>query len=107
MEIAQLVVSPAILLGAFIFFWRESKAERLELGTRMVQRMDRMEDKMEKRFAETDTRLVALEDKMDRRFIALEDKMEKRFTAVDERFIAVDARIGRLEGVLIAQQKAS
>ena len=75
MEIAQLVVSPAILLGAFIFFWKESKAGRMELETRLVQRMDRMEDRLE-------ARIVVLEDKM-------------------------DTRIGRLEGVLITQQKAS
>lgn len=86
MEIAQLVVSPAILLGAFIFFWKESKAGRVELETRLVQRMDRMEDRLE-------ARIVALEDKMDKRFVALEDKM--------------DTRVGRLEGVLITRQKAS
>lgn len=46
MEIAQLIVSPAILLGAFIFFWKESIAGRMELETRLVQRMDRMEDRL-------------------------------------------------------------
>lgn len=72
MEIAQLVVSPAILLGAFIFFWKESKAGRSELETRLVQRMDRMEDRLEARFTVIDTRFVVLEDKMDKRFVALE-----------------------------------
>ena len=84
MEIAQLVVSPAILLAAFIFFWREAKAGRLELETRLVKRMDRMEDRLE-------ARIVALEEKMDRRIDTLEEKM--------------DTRIGRLEGVLITQRK--
>ena len=65
MEIAQLVVSPAILLGAFIFFWKESKAGRMELETRLVQRMDRMEDRLE-------VRIVSLEDKMDTRIGRLE-----------------------------------
>ena len=82
MEIAQLVVSPAILLGAFIFFWKESKAGRSELETRLVQRMDRMEDRLEARIVESEARTVALEDKM-------------------------DTRIGRLEGVLTAQREAS
>ena len=66
MEIAQLVVSPAILLAAFIFFWKESKAGRVELETRLVQRMDRMEDRLE-------ARIIASEDKTEARIVALED----------------------------------
>ena len=93
MEIAQLVVSPAILLGAFIFFWKESKAGRMELETRLVQRMDRMEDRLE-------ARIDTLEDKMDKRFV----ESEARIVALKDK---MDTRIGRLEGVLITQQKAS
>ncbi len=93
MEIAQLVVSPAILLGAFIFFWKESKAGRMELETRLVQRMDRMEDRLE-------ARIDTLEDKMDKRFV----ESEARIVALEDK---MDTRIGRLEGVLITQQKAS
>ena len=111
MEIAQLIISPAILLGAFIFFRKESKAGRLVLETRLVQRMDRMEDRLEARFVESEARFVALEDKMDRRFIAtdarivaLENKMDKRFVALEDK---MDARVDRLEGVLITQQEAS
>ena len=104
MEIAQLVVSPAILLGAFIFFWKESKAGRMELETRLVKRMDRMEDRLEARIIASEACMVALEDKMDKRFIALEDKMDTRFIALEDK---MDTRIGRLEGVLISQQKAS
>ena len=93
MEIAQLVVSPAILLGAFIFFWKESKAGRMELETSLVQRMDRMEDRLE-------ARIDTLEDKMDKRFV----ESEARIVALEDK---MDTRIGRLEGVLITQQKAS
>ena len=122
MEIAQLVVSPAILLGAFIFFWKESKAGRSELETRLVQRMDRMEDRLEARIVESEARTVALERKMDSRFAAMEDRLEARFAAIDTRFVALedkmdkrfnaledkmDTRIGRLEGVLTAQREAS
>ncbi len=57
MEIAQLVVSPAVLLAASFFFWREAKAGRLELETRLVTRMDRMEDRLEKRIAGLDCRM--------------------------------------------------
>ncbi len=94
MEIAQPIVSPAILLGAFIFFRKESKAGRMELETRLVQRMDRMEDRLGVRFVESEARFIALEDKMNERIVSLEDKM--------------DVRVGRLEGVMITtQQKAS
>ena len=81
MEIAQLVVSPAVLLAAFIFFWREAnagrkeaKAGRLELETRLVSRMDRMEDRLESRFAR-------LEDRLDARIDQLELKLAKNAEA--------------------------
>ena len=31
MEVAQLVITPAVMLSAFIFFWREAKNGRTEL----------------------------------------------------------------------------
>ena len=31
MEVAQLVITPAVMLSAFIFFWREAKNGREEL----------------------------------------------------------------------------
>ena len=74
MEIAQLVVSPAVLLAAFIFFWREAKTGRLELETRLVSRMDRMEDRLESRFAR-------LEDRLDARIDQLELKLAKNAEA--------------------------
>ena len=48
---------------------------------------------------------------MDDRFTAMEDKMDRRFVESEARIVALenkmDTRIGRLEGVLITQQKAS
>ncbi|MCY3773568.1 MAG: hypothetical protein OXG98_16300 [Gemmatimonadetes bacterium] len=66
MEIAQLVVTPAFLFGAFIFFWRASKSGRIELENRLVARMDRMEDRLE-------ARIVASENKLEARIVTLED----------------------------------
>ncbi len=69
MEIAQLVMSPTLLLDAFIFFWREAKAGRQELRNewrsdfsqleaRLVTRMDRMEDRLETRIARLEEILI-------------------------------------------------
>ena len=74
MEIAQLVVSLAVLLTAFVVFWRETKAGRLELETRLVSRMDRMEDKLE-------TGIARLEDRLDTRIARLEQNLIKQHEA--------------------------
>ena len=74
MEIAHLVVSPTVLLAAFIFFWREAKAGRMELEVRLVARMDRMEDRLE-------SRIARLEDRLDTRITGLERNITKQSEA--------------------------
>lgn len=67
------------LLGAVLAFGVSQTA-------RLDHRIDRLEDKMDARFAE-----------VDERFDELEAKFEARFEKIDERFEKVDARIDELE----------
>ena len=39
MEVAQLVITPAVLLSAFVFFWREAKNGREELRNELKNEM--------------------------------------------------------------------
>ena len=45
--------------------------------------------------------VVSLEQRMDRRFELLEQRLDQRFTAIDRRFDNIDARFGRIYGLLI------
>ncbi|MDE2845287.1 MAG: hypothetical protein OXO51_01115 [Gemmatimonadota bacterium] len=47
MEIAGLLIQPAVLLAAFIFFWREAKAGRQELKVELKVEMQNMETRMQ------------------------------------------------------------
>ena len=113
MEIAQLVISPAILFGAFIFFWRESKSGRSELENRLVKRMDRMENSLEARMHASenrldarivasenrlDARMDALEDRLDARMDALEDRLDTRIVALEDKIDGIETRIDEVSG---------
>lgn len=75
MEIAGLLIQPAVLLAAFIFFWREAKAGRQELRaelkaemhsmeTRIREDIGKVESRMDHRFASVETRIARIEDIM-------------------------------------------
>ena len=71
MEIAGLLIQPAVLLAAFIFFWREAKAGRLELKVELKVEMQKMETRMQN----METRIREDIGKMEHRIARIEDIM--------------------------------
>ncbi|MXY48059.1 MAG: hypothetical protein F4Y38_02050 [Gemmatimonadetes bacterium] len=71
MEIAGLLIQPAVLLAAFIFFWREAKAGRQELKVELKVEMQNMETRMQN----METRIREDIGKMEHRIARIEDIM--------------------------------
>lgn len=64
MEIAGLLIQPAVLLAAFIFFWREAKAGRQELKVEMKVEMQNMETRIREDIGKMEHRIARIEDIM-------------------------------------------
>jgi uncharacterized protein YqgV (UPF0045/DUF77 family) len=84
--------------------------ERVSVSLLILQRVDHLEQRLERLEDKMDARFTALEAKMDERFAAvdarfaaLEAKMDERFAAVDARFAATDAKIDDLRRELSAK----
>ncbi|MCY3714457.1 MAG: hypothetical protein OXH02_14320 [Gemmatimonadetes bacterium] len=71
MEIAGLLIQPAVLLAAFVFFWREAKAGRQELKVELKVEMQNMETRMQN----METRIREDIGKMEHRIARIEDIM--------------------------------
>jgi len=64
MEIAGLLIQPAVLLAAFIFFWREAKAGRQELRAELKVEMQSMETRIREDIGKMEHRIARIEDIM-------------------------------------------
>lgn len=71
MEIAGLLIQPAVLLAAFVFFWREAKAGRQELKAELKVEMQNMETRMQN----METRIREDIGKIEHRIARIEDIM--------------------------------
>ncbi|MCY3772969.1 MAG: hypothetical protein OXG98_13245 [Gemmatimonadetes bacterium] len=60
MEFAGLLIQPAVLLAAFVFFWREAKAGRQELRVEMHS----METRIREDIGKLEHRIARIEDIM-------------------------------------------
>ncbi len=64
MEIAGLLIQPAVLLAAFVFFWREAKAGRQELRAELKAEMQNMETRIREDIGKLEHRIARIEDLM-------------------------------------------
>ncbi len=101
MENAQLWLQPLILLTAFVFFWREAKANRRELKedirddlNKIDARFNRFEDTIWERFGKVDDQFGKVDEKFDRLVEHVREDAGK-----------VDARFDRLERILLRREK--
>ena len=93
-------VLPTLLVGVvtalMLFFFNETS-----------DRITRLEENIDTRFAAVDARFVRLEANIDARFTKLEAEIDARFTKLEAdigtRFAAVDARFVRLEAEIDAR----
>ena len=85
MDALQIWLQPIVLLTAFIFFWREAKLGRNELK----EDLQRMESHLREDMRNMESRMMKGLDKMD--------------TRIDR----LDARVGRIENIMLEQSKAN
>lgn len=76
MEIAGLFIQPAVLLAAFIFFWREAKTGRQELRTELKAEMHQMETRIREDIGKVESRIDRVEIRIDR--------VENRIARIEE-----------------------
>ncbi len=75
MEIAELLIQPAVLLAAFIFFWREAKAGRQELRTELKAEMHQMETRIREDIGKVEVRIDSRITQVEHRIARIEDIM--------------------------------
>lgn len=85
MQIAGLLIQPAVLLAAFVFFWREAKAGRQKLRTELKAEMHQMETRIREDIG----------------------KVERRIDRVEIRIDRVENRISRIEDLMLGQRQTS
>ncbi len=85
MDALQIWLQPIVLLTAFIFFWREAKLGSNELK----EDVQRMESHL----------------RVDMR--NMESRMMKGLDKMDTRIDRLDARVGRIEDIMLEQSKAN
>ena len=85
MDALQIWLQPIVLLTAFIFFWREAKLGSNELK----EDVQRMESHLREDMRNMESRMMKGLDKMD--------------TRIDR----LDARVGRIENIMLEQSKAN
>ena len=85
MDALQIWLQPIVLLTAFIFFWRKAKLGRNELK----EDVQRMESHLREDMRNMESRMMKGLDKMD--------------TRIDR----LDARVGRIEDIMLEQSKAN
>ncbi|MCY3556896.1 MAG: hypothetical protein OXH56_16415 [Gemmatimonadetes bacterium] len=64
MEIAGLLIQPAVLLAAFVFFWREAEAGRQELRAELKAEMQNMETRIREDIGKLEHRIARIENIM-------------------------------------------
>ena len=96
METVSIWIQPAVLLTAFIYFWREARGSRREVKADMLQIESRILDRMDERFKAVDRRF----DEVDARF----DAVDRRFDRLDERMNSVEIQQGRLDERMTATE---
>lgn len=83
MEIAGLLIQPAVLLVAFIFFWREAKAGRQELRAELKAGMHQMETRIREDIGKVESRIAQVESRIDRVEVRI-DRVENRIARIED-----------------------
>ena len=104
MELAQLLITPATLVTAFIFFWNQAKVGRDELRRELKKDIGELKEELKGEITsvrdemktEIRTEIAAVRDEM-RTEIA---PLRAEFAAVRAEMHDMNGRLGRVEGLL-------
>ena len=110
MEALSIWIQPAVLMAAFIFFWREARggrqetrADMLQIESRIIERInivDKKIDRLEGRMNGVERQLERLDERMNS-FEGQLVKLDERLNAVEGQLNGLGERMVVVEGLLV------
>lgn len=96
MELAQLLITPATLLSAFIFFWNQAKTGRDELK----RELNTVKDELKEDIRSVRREVAAVRDEMKAEIREEIAPLRTEITAIRTEIHDMNGRLGRVEGLL-------
>ena len=96
MELAQLLITPATLLSAFIFFWNQAKTGRDELK----RELNTVKDELKEDIRSVRREVAAVRDEMKAEIREEIAPLRTEITAIRSEMHDMNGRLGRVEGLL-------
>ena len=93
MELAQLLVTPATLLTAFIFFWKQAKTGRDELRRELKSDIGELKGELKEEITFVRREVAAVRDELKAEF-------SEEIAAIRTEMHDMNGRLGRVEGLL-------
>ena len=93
MELAQLLVTPATLLTAFIFFWKQAKIGRDELRRELKSDIGELKGELKAEITFVRREVAAVRDELKAEF-------SEEIAAIRTEMHDMNGRLGRVEGLL-------
>ena len=93
MELAQLLVTPATLLTAFIFFWKQAKIGRDELRRELKSDIGELKGELKAEITFVRREVAAVRDELKAEF-------SEGIAAIRTEMHDMNGRLGRVEGLL-------
>ncbi len=93
MELAQLLVTPATLLTAFIFFWNQAKTGRDELKRELKSDIGELKEELKEEIMSVRREVAAVRDEM-------KAEIREEIAPIRKEMHDMNGRLGRVEGLL-------
>lgn len=100
MELAQLLLTPATLLTAFIFFWNQAKIGRDELKRELNTDIGSLKEELKAEIMSVRREVVAVRDEMKAEIREEIAPLRTEITAIRTEMHDMNGRLGRVEGLL-------
>ena len=105
MELAQLLITPGTLLTAFIFFWKQARANNDDLKRELKEDLKRAFvsiDELKRELKEDLKQVRTDNDEMKREWKEELGFVRKEISSIRVEMHDMNGRIGRVEGLLVA-----
>ncbi len=100
MELAQLLLTPATLLSAFIFFWNQAKTGRDELKRELNSDIGALKEELKEDIRSVRQEVVAVRDELKAEIREEIAPLRTEITAIRSEMHDMNGRLGRVEGLL-------
>ncbi len=100
MELAQLLLTPATLLTAFIFFWNQAKIGRDELKRELNTDIGSLKEELKSEIRTVRREVAAVRDDMKAEIRKEIAPLRTEITAIRSEMHDMNSRLGSVEGLL-------